>query len=182
MRKNIFLTALVSIILSSTAFSQIGVKAGFALGDRVNTGQGLYYGFDLGLTYDITESLRGEVLFEGLFKQEDLFIFGNINYRINYRILPVTVGVDYRFLKGKIQPFAGINLGIVSLASNTNGGSYHGNSYFGLYPKAGLDIEITNNILIDLTLKYLVAFNNNLNNNTNTQVFGANIGLIYVFN
>ncbi|HLV42491.1 MAG TPA: outer membrane beta-barrel protein [Brumimicrobium sp.] len=183
MKAKILLTVLSSFLLSTATYSQIGVKAGFALGERVNTGQGLYYGFDLGLTYDITESLRGEVLFEGLFKQENLFVFGNVNYKINYRILPITAGIDYRFLKGKVQPFAGLNLGVVSLSTNTNGGSYYAKSHFALYPKAGVDIEITKNILVDLTLKYLVVFNNNnLNNNTNTQVFGANIGLIYVFN
>lgn len=74
-------------------------------------------------------------------------------------------------------------MGIVSLAAKANQGDYQGDSYFGLYPKAGIDYAITDNILLDLTLKYLVAFSgNNQNNNSNTQVFGANISLKYVFN
>jgi len=179
----LILTTLISIFMVTTAFSQIGVKGGFSLGDRINTNQGLYYGFDIGVTYDITESIRTEILFEGLFKKENIFTFGNTNYNVHYRILPITVGADYRFLEGKLKPFVGINMGIVSLAAKANQGDYQGDSYFGLYPKAGIDYAITDNILLDLTLKYLVAFSgNNQNNNSNTQVFGANISLKYVFN
>lgn len=95
----LILTTLISIFMVTTAFSQIGVKGGFSLGDRINTNQGLYYGFDIGVTYDITESIRTEILFEGLFKKENIFTFGNTNYNVHYRILPITVGADYRFLE-----------------------------------------------------------------------------------
>lgn len=183
MMTKIFYTVLFSFILSTTAYSQLGIKGGFALGDRINPSQGLHLGFNLGVTYDITESIRGEVLFEGLFRKETHSFFGNSNYKINYHVLPITVGADYRFLKGKIQPYAGLNLGVISFAANSNGSSYYGRSYFGFYPKAGVDFEITDNLLIDLTVKYYVAFDSKgLNNHTNTQILGGNIGLIYVFN
>ena len=181
MKIKVFLTALTFLFLT-TAYSQIGIKGGFNLGTRVELGTGLYTGFDLGLTYDITESIRGEILFEGLFKSDYLVAFPGSNYHINYRIIPITVGVDYRLLKGKIQPYAGLNLGVMSFAVKTNAGSYKGNSYFEIHPKVGVNIQITDRILIDAALKYHIAFNaSSLQNNKNTQIFGANIGLIYVF-
>jgi hypothetical protein len=51
-----------------------------------------------------------------------------------------------------------------------------------LHPKAGVDIEVADNLFIDVAIKYHVVFNNSSVNASNTQIFGANIGLIYVFN
>jgi|SRR5690554_1620227 len=177
----LILTTLISIFIATTAFSQFGIKGGFALGEPVNDNntKNMHLGFDLGVTYDITESIRVELLLESMYRKENFGFFGNYVSRI----MPITVGADYKFLTGRIQPFAGFNLGLMNLSSKLGGNSNNGNTYFGLHPKAGIDIEITENILIDVTLKYHVAFNgSNLNNNKSTQIFGANIGLIYVFN
>jgi len=186
MKKKTLLTVLISILLSSAAFSQFGFKGGFAFGKPVNDGGGgdTHLGFDVGVTYDITESIRGEVLFEGLFNKTDLGFFGEITTRI----FPITVGADYRFLTGMVQPYAGLNLGIVSIGSKS-GNNTAGESHFGLYPKAGVNIEVADNLLIDVAIKYYVVFDkpndNDIPSNStveysNTQIFGANIGLIYV--
>lgn len=170
--------ALVSIIISTTAFSQIGVKAGFALGEPVNDDySNMHLGFDVGLTYDITESFRAEVLFEGLFRKESSLFLGDFKSRI----MPLTIGADYRFFTGMIQPFIGFNLGIVTIGSSALNYS-NSETYFGLHPKAGVNIKLTDNILIDATIKYHVVFNNSSGNNSNVQILAANFGLIYVFN
>ena len=179
MKTKIFLTLLISIVITSSSFSQLGLKGGFALGQKINHNvSNIHFGFDLGLTYDITESLRGEVLFETMFNKESAWFYGDLNSRM----MPITVGIDYRFLTGIIQPFVGLNLGVMSLASKFGSGSYTGNSYFEFHPKVGVNVKITDNILIDATIKYHVVFNKNNVNNKNTQVLAGNIGLIYVFN
>jgi len=199
MKKKTLLTVLISILLSSAAFSQFGFKGGFAFGKPVNDGGGgdTHLGFDVGVTYDITESIRGEVLFEGLFNKTDLgpYLYlgpyGEITTTTQHkttRIFPITVGADYRFLTGMVQPYAGLNLGIVSIGSKS-GNNTAGESHFGLYPKAGVNIEVADNLLIDVAIKYYVVFDkpndNDIPSNStveysNTQIFGANIGLIYV--
>jgi opacity protein-like surface antigen len=155
MKAKIIFTLLITFTLSISTFSQIGVKGGFALGESVDDNfSNMHLGFDLGVTYDITEAIRGEVLFEAMYRETDFF--GNLTTRI----VPITVGADYRFLRGRIQPFVGLNLGLVIMG--TKAGSYSDSeSYFGFHPKAGVNVKITDNILIDATLKYHVVFDEN---------------------
>ena len=179
MKKKIVFTVFISLFLSTAAFSQLGVKGGLALGEPINDDvSNLHAGFDVGLTYTINESFRTEIVVEALFREiKDSYSFSNSFSRI----FPITVGVDYRFLAGMIQPYAGLNLGLVSIGKQI-GNTVYSDLYFGLHPKAGVDIEVADNLFIDVAIKYHVVFNNSSVNASNTQIFGANIGLIYVFN
>src|SRR5690554_7010847 len=88
----LILTTLISIFIATTAFSQFGIKGGFALGEPVNDNntKNMHLGFDLGVTYDITESIRVELLLESMYRKENFGFFGNYVSRI----MPITVGAD----------------------------------------------------------------------------------------
>lgn len=176
--KKILFTTLTMILLSTAAYSQFGIKAGFALGEPLDDNtSNMHLGFDLGVTYDITENIRGEVLLESIMRTES-FILGDLKSNI----MPITAGVQYLFLTDNIQPYIGLNLGLYSL-SGKFGNTKVSDTYFGLFPKAGLSVGITENILVDATLKYHAVFNKNDHiDNKNSTIFGANIGLIYKFN
>ena len=198
--KNILFITVTMLFMSSAAFSQFGVKAGFALGEPLDDNtSNLFFGFDVGVTYEISENLRAELLIERIARKDviTLGFFGS--FSIKSIIMPITVGADYRFLTDKIQPYAGLNVGLYRFTGKATGQS-NSDSYFGLFPKAGVSVEITDNILIDANIKYHLAFNKNdkmdpANNEgfvnidgspiaeqKNTTIFGANVGLIYKFN
>ncbi|PWH84659.1 porin family protein [Brumimicrobium oceani] len=193
MKRNLLITSLLILFFSATAISQIGIKGGFALGEPLNdNASNMHLGFDVGVTYDITENITAEILLESLNRKESLSIpfFGTIDIKSN--VMPVTIGGHYKFLTDKIQPYAGLNLGIYRFKSEAFGTSAS-ESYFGFQPKAGISLEITENIFIDLTAKYHIAFtpstiqtdefgNSTGQSNSNTTIFGANIGVIYKFN
>ena len=190
---------LLSITTTSFAqFEQFGVKAGFALGEPLDDNtSNMHLGFDVGITYDITEKIRAEILFETLTRSETIPIpfFGSIETRST--LMPITIGGEYRFVTGKIQPYAGLNVGLYRLSAEVFGQS-QSDSYIGFAPKVGLSFEVTENISVEATAKYHYILNKDDNNagiegftdidgnqieeQPNTTVFGANIGLIYKFN
>lgn len=178
MLKKIILIPL--ILLSINAFSQVGIKGGFAFGvwTNQNVNSRFYPGFDLGVTYGFTENLRGEILYEGLFHGSNNGAFKSTSW-----LMPVTVGVDYSFTNNSIRPFVGLNIGYYNAGGSTHfAGSTTtaSNSYFGMFPKAGLNYEITDNLLLDVTLKYHMFFvNNAVASNRTRMLFGMNVGIIY---
>lgn len=171
----IVLTLMLSISMAS--YSQFGVKGGFALGVPTNANNSKAYpGFDIGATYNFTDHFRGEVLFEGMFSSTNSAFF-----TVSNSLLPVTIGADYSFLEGKAHPYVGLNLGLYT-NSVKFGNTRTSESYFGLYPKIGINYEITDNLLLDLTAKYHMYFVGGNNNNTSTpQLFGLNVGINYLF-
>ncbi|WP_165366201.1 outer membrane beta-barrel protein [Brumimicrobium glaciale] len=194
--KNILFITVTMLFLSSAAFSQFGVKAGFAIGNPLNKATSdLYLGFDFGITYEISEKVQAEVLFESL-------MFKEKNYILKRKIMPITVGVEYRFLTEKIQPYVGLNLGIYNFTYEYADfiAEYSGSeAYLGVSPKVGISVDLTNKISIDATVKYHLVFDKNDKNKNfneseniydmpllieqkNTTIFGANVGLIYKFN
>lgn len=185
MNKNLLLTTLLTLMLSASAFSQFGIKAGFALGEPLNDNgnSNMHLGFDVGVTYDISENLRGEFLIESIMRSETVTFPFLGSSKIKSGIMPITVGLDYRILTDKFQPYAGLNLGLYRFSASAFGNS-SSDTYFGLYPKIGASVEITDNILVDATLKYHVVFNGNNQgpNGSNASIFGANFGLIYKIN
>ncbi len=193
MKKNIIFTTLTMLLFSLTALSQIGVKAGFALGEPLDDNtSNLHLGFNVGVTYDVTENITAELLLESLYRKESISIpfFGTMEIKSN--VMPITVGAQYKFLTDKIQPYAGLNLGIYRFRTEVFGTS-DAESYFGLYPKLGISLEVADNIFIDAAIKYHLAFtpsvqetddfgNPSGQSSANTTIFGANIGVIYKFN
>lgn len=184
MKNKIILLIATSFIITLPAFSQLGIKAGFALGEPLDDNtSNIHLGFDVGVTYDITERIRAEVLLELLMRKEEITTgyFGSTTVKSSY--MPVTVGADYKILTDQFQPYAGFNIGLYRFASEIMSNS-SSNSYFGLFPKVGASFEVMDNILIDAAIKYHVAFrdNNQGPNGSNITIFGANIGLIYKIN
>lgn len=183
MKKNLLFTTMLMLMFSTAAFSQLGVKAGFALGEPLDDNtSNMHLGFDVGITYNITDNFRVEFLFETLMRKETLNVPFLGSMDIKTGIMPITVGADYIFLTDKIQPYAGLNIGVYRFSAEVFG-SKDSESYFGLFPKVGASFEVADNIFIDANVKYHVAFSGNNNgSNKNTTIFGANIGLIYKFN
>lgn len=163
------------ILLSLTSYSQVGIKGGFSFAQTIvkNTNGTFYPGFDLGVTYNFTDNLRGELLYEGLFNGNNSGISKSTSW-----IMPITAGVDYSFLNGSVHPFVGLNLGYYNLGSSFRIGGVHSSgstSSFGLFPKVGINYEFSDNLLLDVTAKYHLIFQSN---NTG-MAFGMNIGIIY---
>ncbi|WP_107040297.1 outer membrane beta-barrel protein [Brumimicrobium mesophilum] len=198
MRKTLLLTTVLALIISGSAFSQIGVKAGFALGEPLdNSTSNMHLGFDVGITYEVTEKIRTEILFERLAREENISLGFLGNFPIKTIITPITIGADYTFLTGQLQTYAGLNLGMYRFRTEAFGQD-ESDAYFGFYPKIGFSYEVTSNIFLDANLKYHLVFNKgdketnlegieNLDGLTiteasNTTIFGANIGIIYKFN
>lgn len=175
-------TTLIMLFLSASAFSQLGIKAGFALAEPLDDNtSNMHLGFDIGATYDITDNLRAEFLVESLSRKETISLgpFGSMDFKTSFT--PITVGGSYVILTDNIQPYAGLNFGLYSV-SVKSGNTKSSESYFGLHPKAGISVGITDNIFVDAAVKYHVVFNkgDQGQNGSNTTLFGANIGLVYM--
>lgn len=168
-------------IFSLTAYSQVGIKGGFSFVNTVvkATSGAFYPGFDIGVTYDFNEHLRAELLYEGMFNGNNSGIAKTTSW-----IMPVTFGADYRFLDGNLHPFVGMNLGLYSIGSRARfGGTTMSSSVssFGLYPKVGMNYEFTDNLMLDVALKYHVFFSKSGAAKATGMAFGMNIGVIYLF-
>ncbi|RYM34179.1 hypothetical protein ERX46_09480 [Brumimicrobium glaciale] len=185
--KSILFITITTLFLSTAAFSQLGLKGGFALYGNPKNASFMHAGGYLGMTYDINDRLRGELIIEGVFnkqritylesntldgtKKEDVIISSNI---------PVTLGIDYRFLKGKIQPYAGLNVGIISLGYK-NDHSRGSNQNLTIHPKIGMNVAISESLLFDFALKsHFIIYGTN-SNTSYSNVFGINIGINYLF-
>ena len=175
MKNNLLITALISLFLSTGALSQLGIKGGFAATTLIEKkAKGIPIGFDAGLTYDITQSIRTEILVEGIY-------FSPFE-GLKFSSYPITAGAEYRFFKGTFRPFAGMNLGMMHYRNNFKDENLiTSQTSFTIHPKIGFDIEITEHLFIDLTLKYHVIFHKNWGELYTEGITGANIGLIYVF-
>lgn len=169
---------MIMMFIGLTAFSQFGIKGGGAFGVVTNTKNTnpAYGGFYAGATYNITDDLRVEALLEGMFRSKN---------SVTSTFLPVTFGADYSFLSGMVRPFVGFNLGSYTISSKTKFAGSNQNfsvsgTQFGLFPKVGVNIALTDNLLLDITTKYHVIFAKG-NNSGTTQLFGLNLGVNYVF-
>lgn len=174
------------LALASVSFSQVGIKGGFAFGvtipdSKINTDKSYFHpGFNLGVTYNFSDNFRAEILFEGLFHSQKSNVFG-ATISSSSRVLPVTLGVDYAFGQGDFKPYIGFNLGSYSVGAKAgNGMIENSNTYFGMYPKAGVNYAFTDNILLDVAFKYHMYFPPS-NNSSMQMLFGANFGVIYKF-
>jgi len=173
--KKLLFTLLVSLFITFISHAQLGIKAGFSATTLLeNKFKNMPIGFNVGLTYDITKSVRAEVLAEGLY-------FSPFK-GANFSLYPITTGAEYRFLKGVFRPYAGVNLGLMITRNNFLKQSvYTTHTSFTIHPKVGFDIKITEHLLMDLTLKYHISFRNEWGESDIDRITGANIGLIYVF-
>lgn len=176
MIKKTFILTIAALTLSLAAFSQLGLKGGFALGHPTEEGSNTHLGFNFGITYDITENIRAEVLLENISNTQKTTVpfLGTIESRTTFT--PVTVGASYLFLTDNIQPYVGVNLGMYRLKGEV-GSSSNSESYFGFHPKAGLSFEVTDNLFIDAAFKYHLMFDDG----DNTSLIGGNIGVMYIF-
>ena len=147
----------------------------------------LVYVFKLG--YEVTERFRGEVLFEGMFRNTVLTLYEPYDNGIGQKLvdiktlsscIPITVGVEYSFFKGKLQPFVGLNLGVMTLGSKFKGESYF-SPYFTFHPKVGVNYIITENIKIDFTFKHHVIVRQASNGSVNNPIIAGNLGIQYNF-
>lgn len=175
MRKKLLFSLLISLFITTISYAQLGIKGGFSATTLLeNKFKDMPIGFDVGLTYDITKSVRAEVLAEGLY-------FSPFK-GVNFSFYPITTGIEYRFFKGAFRPYAGVNLGMMINRNNFwNQNVYTTHTAFTLHPKVGFDIKIIEHLLIDLTLKYHISFRNEWGESYIDRISGANIGLIYVF-
>lgn len=176
MIKKTFILTIAALTLSLAAFSQLGVKGGFALAHPIVDGNAnTHFGFDLGVTYDVTENIRAEVLLEYLSRTEKTeTFFGTLETKTAYT--PITVGASYLFLTDNIQPYVGVNLGLYRISSKF-GDNKASKGYFGFHPKAGVSFEVADNIFIDANVKYHLMFDDG----DNTSLIGGNIGVMYIF-
>jgi hypothetical protein len=173
MKKLYLFTLLLSIFITSNIHAQLGIKGGFAaMGDLSSQFKYIQKGYAVGITYNITETIRGEALFEG--------VYSSPFEGVHLSTYPITIGADYRFFKGNIRPYAGLNMGVEIEKDKLEGLTY---SYwhYTVHPKVGVNIGLTEHILIDFILKYHIIFDKISSISGVNNVFGINIGLIYVF-
>jgi outer membrane protein W len=189
MKTTVSILIILISLVSTPVFSQLGVKSGFSIGQYNSPGALLYSGAYLGVTYEFNERLRGEILVEGLFRKDKIaiysqngFVIGNYFKEVDviYNTIPVTIGADYRFFTGKIQPFAGLNIGVLSNGGRISEDSFS-SQYFTLQPKIGTNIVLKENLLLDLSIKYHFLGRQRQTSLFNSQFFGASIGINCLF-
>lgn len=174
-----------ALIISIPSFSQFGVKGGFSLTKSLSTGSLVFTGGNLGLTYDFSERLRGEVLFEGVFRQDKItYISSDKGFleedKVLFSVIPVTLGIDYRFLTGRIQPYAGLNTGVISLGTRTNKYS-NSSQYLIVQPKIGINIDLTEKLILDFAIKNHIYFKGKNVGGVESNILGFNLGVNYLF-
>ena len=183
------ISLLLALVFSSTAFSQLGIKGGIGLGVNISPNRFSHGGAALGLTYNFKERLRAEVLVEALFRKDNFTYLvqnteGNSTMIESQEsissLIPITLGIDYKFLTGKIQPYAGLNAGIMTRGTRTDNQSYN-SQYFLIQPKIGLNTVLTPNLLFDFTLKSQLMMLGNTHPQTITNTLVLSIGLNYAF-
>ncbi|RYM34180.1 hypothetical protein ERX46_09485 [Brumimicrobium glaciale] len=189
MKTTISLIVIFISLAIAPVFSQLGVKGGLSFGQFVGPGYNLNIGGHLGITYDFSERFRGEILVEGMFGKERVIYVTSNGSMNGFKYeegdatssrIPITIGADYRILTGKIQPFVGLNLGVFSDEVRYPNDSYS-TQFFTFQPKIGANIVLTENLLLDLTLKYHFLGHQKLTNGFKSQFFGASIGINYLF-
>ncbi|RYM34178.1 hypothetical protein ERX46_09475 [Brumimicrobium glaciale] len=187
--RSLLFTIILILSLPNESFSQLGVKGGLAVGKTLQSKGLLHYGLDLGFTYEVTERFRAEVLFEGMFRNNVLTLYDPNDYALGQKLednktlssfIPITVGVDYSFFKGKLKPFVGLNLGVMTLGTRLKGESYYSH-YFTFHPKVGVNYALTENIVIDFTFKHHVIVRQASNGSVNNPIIAGNLGVQYNF-
>lgn len=183
------ITLTITFFISIHSFSQLGIKGGFSLTRGTSSYALMYLGGNVGVTYDFTKKLRGEVLFEGVFNQSDhIYIdpYDNTNEtvmqygKVIFSSIPITLGFDYRFFTGIVQPYAGLNAGVVSLGSRTD--FYSASSqYFVMQPKIGINVDLTENLMFDFAIKNHIILHGKKHGGVESNILGFNIGVNYIF-
>lgn len=175
MRKFLFTLLLVATI-GSTSFSQFGIKAGYSMGILANKTPNkakIQPGFQIGVNW-ISENTRLDVVVEPWFPKDS----------VQMSLTPITLGYDYVFRDAVLRPFIGLNFGVYweRRAKEVYGNKIvDGEPYFGLYPKVGIDYEITYNLYLDVTAKYHILFDLGVEKAKNPHYFGLAVGLTYRF-
>lgn len=191
MRYAITTITLLLLCITSQSNAQLGIKASIVTGSpNYLPGYVTHIGFNTGLNYKLNDRWRADLSLEMLFRKEKITYLSSsqgsqapiklyMNNSLTF-ISPVTMGVDYRFLKDKIRPFIGLNTGVLSTGIKING-EWYNSYYFAIQPKIGVDIALKENILLDFTMKQTFATKRNLTKHFSYQTIAMQLGLQYYF-
>lgn len=184
--KNLIIVTLLTFAFSSTTLSQLGIKGGLAIGKSLNQKTSdPYLGFNAGLTYEFNHRFRGEILIEGMYTEQEFTYLTTHQSQAStimttetarLKIIPITLGADYRILTGKLQPYVGLNMGMMTIGNTFKGENYN-SQYFTFHPKVGLNFEMTENLKLDMNIKHHISMRQNQTGLFDNQVFGFNLGV-----
>ncbi|MFN9115203.1 MAG: outer membrane beta-barrel protein [Bacteroidota bacterium] len=91
--------------------------------------------------------------------------------------MPITALFEYSFSDATFSPYAGADLGVYRFGSKTSNGISTSSSFLGFAPVAGANYEVSDNLALNLNVKYHVIFNNG----GNSSAIGVNVGGIILF-
>ncbi|MFK7786863.1 MAG: hypothetical protein AB8B56_17210 [Crocinitomicaceae bacterium] len=165
-----------TLIIPIIGFSQSQFGAGFGLLKSTQDNSQSHYGFEIFGKREVTEKVRG-VIDLGFYTNTETF--SGVVERVD--IIPICVGLDYSFLQNKIQPFVGVNAGLMmALISN----SFGSGSVFRpvIAPLAGVDYQFGEHFGMNINFKFDFVFyrdESTTGPDFNTLI-NPNIGVIYV--
>ena len=192
----VFVAAALCLCVSGAINAQIklGLSPGIQLplgdfGDAVNLG----FGGGISGEYLVTENI-GVGLNVGYFtfSGKDL----PAGYKDSYSIIPITLDGKYYFMTEGFKPYGGLDLGLYMLGNkwetpeeNLGFGvvipaesKSETKSYFGFAPVVGVQYDLTDNLALDLNLKYNYVLSGEKVEGEKTPdftSFGINVGIVY---
>ncbi len=179
--KNIGIISTICLLFlfSFQSFAQLSVGVGGGMFKIIDSDRDVdaIWGPGATIKVELTQKLRIGANLSYYFKTEE--VIENIKW--TSFIMPVSGLFEYSFSEGGINPYLGANIGTYISGARMDGES-ESESYFGFAPTAGLDVDISENFLINAGVKFhLYFFENYLKETEGQGAFGADISILYRF-
>lgn len=166
-------------VFSFQAFGQLSLGAGAGMFKHIKPDIDASYGPEVTLKFDMTEKLRIGANLSYYFRNDE--ITAEYSRRLTRYFMPISGLLEYSFSKGGINPYLGMNVGTYIIGSRMDGES-NSEAYLGFAPVGGLDIDISDNFVINARAKFhLYFFENYYNQTKSMRAFGIDISIFYRF-
>lgn len=176
--KKIYSVVIVCLsLVSFNSMAQISLGAGLGLLKSTEDNSESLFGGELYFKYDLTDAFRAGVNL-GYYQTSDK-IAGT---KFTSSLVPVSVSGEYLFLDDKFRPYVGVHLGVLRAGFKAgNSSNSNSTSYFSLAPVAGAEYTISDQLGINVNIKYGFAFYKNdfTGDIENFSTFSPNIGVFY---
>lgn len=170
------LFTLCTILFTLNASAQMSVGLGGGLLSSTEEGAEANFGGEFYGKFELTNAFRIGANIG--FYQKSYDILGT---KLRTNFLPISALAEYVFMEDKIRPYAGLHIGVTSVGASISGGESSSEAYFSTAPVAGLDLGLTDELSLNINVKYgFVFYDNELTEgNDNFQYFSPNIGVSY---
>jgi len=154
-----------------------GLNAKYMVNKNIGVGLGAGY-YTFGAKSEHLNELKNELIDENG--------VGNIdNIKDNFAIIPIVGKFSYYFGQNAFKPYVGVDLGLYMLRESLNaesdgqsGSNSSSTNKFGFAPVIGFEYALSNNLGLDVNVKYHEIFSDGSNGISS---LGVNVGLVYSF-